>query len=79
MPRDYPACKWCGHVFRFQVGLYKPNDRSYINLQEQWNYAHEAVGEHTKTVTCPECGNQCEIGYKCTMRAVSRKAKGGAR
>lgn len=76
MPSDFPVCKHCGHVFRYQTGLYN-SAKGYINLQDTWSNAHTFGGEHTRVVTCPDCGNRCEVGYKCTMRPVSRKAKGG--
>ena len=75
-------CPYCGHEFRYRTGYYNLADPSYINLQEQWRCAHEFgyncndnSGAWTRVVTCPSCGRRCEVGYKCTMRAVSRKVK----
>jgi hypothetical protein len=82
MPSTFPKCPYCGHEFRYQTGYYNLADPSYINLQEQWRCAHEfghnrkdKSGAWTAVVTCPSCGRRCEVGYKCTMRAVSRKVK----
>lgn len=74
MPMEYPKCRWCGHEFRYQTGLYR-SDKGYINLQDTWSAAHNFGGEYTRIVVCPDCGNHCEVGYKCTMKAISRKAK----
>lgn len=71
----FPKCRRCGHVFEYTVGLFKPSDKTYINLQRQWSDAHTYGGESTTVVTCPSCGNQCEVGYKCEMKPVSRNRK----
>ena len=76
MPSDFPRCTKCGHVFFYQVGVFYPGNKAYINLQEQWSNAHRYGGEDTRKVECPECGQLCEVGYKCTMKPVSRKAVG---
>ena len=62
-------------MFEYIVGLYKPSDKAYINLQQQWCEAHNYGGESTTVVVCPSCGNLCEVGYKCEMKAVSRNWK----
>lgn len=71
---NFPKCRQCGHVFEYRVGLYK-SEKAYINLQEQWSDAHKFGGEHTTVVVCPSCGNQCEVGYRCEMKTVSRNWK----
>lgn len=86
MPSTFPKCPYCGHEFRYQTGYYTRADPSYINLQEQWSHAHkfgynrnDRSGAWTTVVTCPSCGKRCEVGYKCTMRAVSRKKESNRR
>ena len=83
MPSTFPKCPYCGHEFRYQTGFYDRADPMYINLQYQWSNAHrygynpdDKSGAWMRQVTCPSCGRRCEVGYKCTMRAVSRKVKG---
>lgn len=75
---NFPKCRRCGHVFKYEVGLFKPGDKTYINLQRQWIDALDYGGERTRVVVCPECGNQCEVGYKREMKAVSRNWRGDA-
>lgn len=74
MPSEYLRCRWCGHEFSFRFNYFDGNKKT-VHLEKQWSNAHTFGGEYTRIVTCPACGNPCEIGYKCTIKAVSRKAK----
>lgn len=71
---EYPKCRWCGHEFRFRFNYYDGN-KSTVHLETEWSNAHDFGGEYTRKVKCPSCGKPCEIGYKCTIKSVSRKAK----
>lgn len=73
MTSTYPICRWCEHEFRFEFNRFSGNGD--IHLETEWSNAHTFGGEYTRNVKCPSCGKPCEIGYKCTMRAVSRKGK----
>ena len=70
---DYPVCKWCGHEFSFKFNCF--DGSGAIHLEKEWANARNFGGEYTRTATCPVCGKPCEIGYKCVMKPISRKAK----
>lgn len=71
MPNEYPKCPYCGYEFRYQIYHYNNTYSNHTDLQDQWRCG----GAWVKKITCPSCGNRCEIDYKCTMRAVSRKVE----